>query len=372
MQGKTKQQAFDAGKENQIRMMIFVAVWILVIAIVISLLAPSGTPLQKCTHAWLSQNKEQCLYSLALSSKNGTLCANLSSTDSASCYFAVAEARGNVSMCGKVNDSNASAQCTVFVANATNNFGDCYDLKSTGRSYCLDTLALKDYNASLCSGLSNSTNRSICSSSIRFSDALRLDNATYCSQVTPNPNPVITSSVLYNSGALDYGRIAGNLSGYSTFMGFSQQNVQFTARDFCYFAYATQFHNESSCSLISNATLSNACTYAAVPQVAQNSSNSTGTFNYTRLLDACAAEPGVNQTACVAVVKTVDAENTRNASVCGTLAGNYSYECYTSMAENFLNATFCGYIKNYSIYNACVQDTYYNATAASNGTAAYP
>lgn len=359
--------------EERTKILLFAGAWIMIVAAIVVILTPRGTPLQNCRSALLAENKEQCLYQLALSSGNSSLCGSLSSIDSDSCYFTIAEANENVSLCIDITDQNRSAQCTEFVANTTNNVGYCYPLHQGFRDTCINTMALKDYNVSLCSKLSNYTNRSVCSSSIYFADALRLKNQTYCSSVPVSYDPDVVSSVLLDSGALNYANVGSNLSGYITLLAFSSTIPnQFSTRDFCYFAYAAEYADSSACLSVTNSSLESSCAYITAPKM--SSSNNASAVNYTQLISDCSIETSgaANQTACVFLIKTSEALGEKNVSLCGTITGEYSYECYASFASQFMNASYCNYIKNYTVYTACVQDVYYNASAAANGTSAYP
>ncbi len=374
MDKKTRVQAPQpsvAEMDEHIKLLAFAAIWIIIAAAVVFVLVPRGTPLQNCMHALVSANKEQCLYTLALSSKNASLCANLTNYDANSCYFTIAEAGDNQTMCTKITDANSSAQCVDFVANATDRFSDCYALSGTSEQSCLETMALKDHNSTLCLTLGSPFGRGVCSSSISFGDALRLKNLSYCSAVTPSLDENITSTVLVDSGAFNYGKVASNLSGYIALMAFSPAAAQFSAHDLCYLSYAAEYGNSSACATISNSTLGSSC--YAINSQSRQANSTANSINYTQLLDTCSTQTSQqNQTSCVSVIRTIEALDTKNVSLCGTLQLNYSYECYTSFASRFTNSTYCGYIKNYTVYNACLQNAYFNSTAAANGTATYP
>jgi hypothetical protein len=375
MQGKKKAQDGQAAatqpgmdSDQKLKLMLFAVLWIVIIAAVLALLAPRGTPLQNCEGAVVAASKEQCLYKLALSSSNGSLCADLSGPDSTSCYFTLAEAQQNETLCTMILQNTSEAQCIDYVANATDHFAYCYKITGSGKDSCLQSMALKDYNASLCNKLANFTNRSVCSSSIAFGDALRLSNQSYCNSVSPSTDSVITAGVLVDSGAYNYSKVADNLSGYSTLLAFESSGIAFSSRDFCYLAYAAQYSNQSACSSITNVTLETSCAVITAPKQQSNASSASA-VNYTELFSQCSLESGANKTACIDIITTSEALQKKNASLCGTLELNVSYECYASMADQYMNTSFCNYIKNDSIYNACVQGTYFNATAAANGTA---
>ena len=377
MQSKKQQGSFwnpTNEKDPKIRLFLFAAFWIFVIAVVVYILTPRGTPLQNCMHALIASNKNQCLYELALSSDNSSLCSNLSTSYSESCYYNIAVARDNESLCGEIGNGNESAQCTEFVANATNTFGYCFKISGDGRDSCINRMALKDYNLSLCSALANYTNKSICSSSIDFKGALRFKNQTYCNGVSTSPDPVITSAVLTGSDAFNSTKVAGNLTGYVALLGFSSVGAQFSARDFCYMAYAAQYDNASACSSIVNTSLEGSCVASTTEHLKTNTNTllTSNTLNYTQLIAACTASAGGNRTSCVSLITVAEALTDKNVSLCGTLERNYSYGCYTSFAQQFRNSSYCGFIKNFTVYNACVQNIYYNASAAANDTQTYP
>ncbi|MEM3839255.1 MAG: hypothetical protein QXF01_01610 [Candidatus Micrarchaeaceae archaeon] len=372
---RKKPQLLNAEKDEKIKLMLFAVLWILIIAVILYAIEPRGTPLQRCMHTAIAQSRENCLYSLALATDNSSLCANITYYDSSSCYLAIAESKLNESLCQKISDQATQSQCISYIANQTNNFGYCYKISGPGKSQCLQSLALMDYNASMCNVLSNYTNSTICSSSIWFNDAIRLDNYTYCSHVYSQPNSGIASSILIDSRVLNYSKIETNLTGYLTLMGFSFGGSQFTPRDLCYLAYGAQYDENSVCRFIQNATLNYSCSYITTPVPSLNSSAKNITLNFTMLMDTCNSQTAQNKTACIAFVTTEEALTYRNETLCGTLPeGYYTYGCYTTLADNFMNTTYCNPIKvsNSTAYLACVDGVYYNATSITNSTFTYP
>ncbi len=356
--------------DERTKLLLFAGVWVIAAAVLVTLLAPHGTPLQRCMGAALSSSREQCLYSLAVGTGNSSICADISEPDADSCYLALAESGNDLALCSSIEDQNSSAACVQYVANATDTPSDCYSLSGSARDACIGPLALKEMNASLCSSLSAATSRSACSSSIYFGDALRLSNASYCANVYDGYDPNITSTVLVDSDAFNYSKVETNLSGYVTLLAFMPGTAEFSARDFCYLSYAAQYDNQSACSTIANSTLSSSCSYITSPQQPNVTSSQV---NYTQLLSVCSSESGQNATACTALITSSEALSTKNASLCSTMALNYSYECYASLAAQYMNTTYCGYIKNSTVYSACIQDIYYNASAVANDTpSGYP
>ncbi len=361
--------ALRAEQNQRLRLMAVVTAVIVGLALLSVALSSGGSPLQRCKGVLVAGGKEQCYYQLAVSSGNATLCGNLTLSYSESCYLSIAESHDNASMCPLTGNQSGAALCTSYVANATGRYGLCYSLNGTYRDSCLSTIAMDSHNASLCSGIGNNANRTICSSSIAFADALRLKNKDYCGSVTSTTNTGIMDGVLQGSTALDYGRVSSNLSTYIMMLAF-MNNTGISPRDLCYLSYASQFGNQSACTGISNSTMQQSCAIIAAPP---SNSTSSGTENYTVMLNYCrnTTITGTNLSAqnnCAELVMISKAVVTRNSTICSSLNASGAEQCYVSLASQYSNTTYCTYLSNALVRNACYQDATYNASAAFNGT----
>ncbi len=356
-------------KDEKLKLLAFAAAVVIVISLIVALATPGGTGIERCNSVVLSVNREQCVYQLALSSENSTLCGNLSQGDMNSCYLSVAEATKNSGPCYKIGYASGIASCVNAVANSTDSYRECYGLSGTYRDSCIGLIALKDRNASLCTQISDALNDTICSSSINFAEALQRRNASYCSKVTATSDQNITASVLDESGMGNYSLAYSNVSDYSFYLAFLG-NVQFNSRDFCYLSFATQFRNKTSCAGISNSTLQQSCLAAMIYTPSTSNSAIFNALNYTPISNICSNSSlgrGSSKN-CSSFVLLLKAVSTRNTTLCSTLPLNFSYECYATLASQYYNASYCRYIKNVTLSNACETDIYYNATAAQNGT----
>ncbi len=155
-------------KDERLRLLALAVAVVAAIAVIVALVTPNVSGLQRCNGVVLSLNREQCLYQLALSSDNSTLCGNLSEGDSNSCYLAVAEATKNESLCYRIGYMNSTASCVKYIANATDSYTACNGLDGTYKDSCIGAIALKDDNADICAQISSQFNRTVCSSSVAF------------------------------------------------------------------------------------------------------------------------------------------------------------------------------------------------------------
>ncbi len=356
-------------REQRLRILILAAVAVAVVALAVSLAAPSGSGARRCNSLALSIGREQCLYQLALSSENATLCGSLGNGDSNSCYITIAEETKNSSVCYKTGSANGTAACVVYIANATDSYRLCNGLSATYRDSCIGSMAIRDRNPDLCAQISNRSNGTICSSAINLSEALRSGNASRCSGVENTTDINTTLAILGQSGIDSYSRAYSNVSNYLVYATFFGNN-QFGSRDFCYLAVATQARNRSMCSDISNSTLQESCVVAMLQPVQVSNSLIYNAINYGQLAGICSnsnlsAGAAENCSNFITIVKAI---NTKNTTLCATLALNFSYECYAELAAQYYNASYCNYINNLTLSNACVENISYNSTAALNGT----
>ena len=80
----------SAAESTRIRMFAIITMALVLLAVVSILLIPRGTKLQQCEGILLGSDKDVCIYSLALSTQNSTLCGYLSQPRANSCYVNIA------------------------------------------------------------------------------------------------------------------------------------------------------------------------------------------------------------------------------------------------------------------------------------------
>ena len=326
------------GPNTNIRAAALVATVLLILAIAISLL-PRGSNAQQCEAILLSQNRDACLISLAMSTQNQSLCSQIQDQSGSECYSRVAQETLSASLCGKAG--SLADSCIVSIANATNDSSLCSQAHQPLSDRCVYSIAVRQGAITLCAQISNSTERSICESVISINYASATKSPAPCANATNSTNLTVTSSVIVGARASSS---SGPLFSQLAFL--PQLNI--TSRDVCYSDVASEEQNSSLCSFVGPSAQS-LCASAAAP-----ASNSTVQQNFTSLIDGC-NQSGQYASACRVYVTISEAVTSDNLTLCANLASPSSWNCYAALAAKYNAPSDCSYIANSSANNACLQ-----------------
>ncbi len=328
---------------------IILVVIILLLALVSTIMVQGKSPQQKCASIILEQNKISCFTNLAVSTNNASICSNLNGSYAASCYEAVAYNSGNSNICKEALASYmpVGIDCIEHFVNLTGNSILCNLLSGQNFQNCFFDAALSSGNISLCSFAG--ANESLCISSVSLSNALKYKNIFLCKYVSPSANASTVHSILSNSRT----KINETLMGY----GFSllSYGYNISARDLCIINVADELENKSYCASLNSSIAGQLCyQFVAPPPVPKQ-------VNYTALLNSC-SNAGSFAGVCRASVLISEAINTKNPSLCNELNQTLSWDCFTTLARTYDNVSYCGYIKNATVNNACILTVRYNST----------
>ena len=361
-----KRNGEEHSASERLRLLAVIVGILMVLAVVSVLLVPRGSQLHRCESVPVAGDREQCLYNLALATQNGSVCGMLSQQGNvATCYMAIGESTNDTGLCYKIGDSNLTAACVSEIASATNSYKACSGLNGGYRDGCIMQIASSNQNMSLCGSLLSLNNRTVCYSSIWFGKALGTGRHAYCGNVTSSPDAGIVSAIMERVNLLNYSRAYDSVDYYLMLMSFGN-SAAYSARDLCYLSVATQYSNNESCAGISNSTLESGCDVAVAQQAAANATVHEQA-NYTSILSACLSS-GQNYSDCNDTVNIIRAVSTQNATLCGTLGRNASYNCYTALASNYKNIGYCSYIGNATANQACQAYMIINQSDILNST----
>jgi hypothetical protein len=367
-QGKTN-AAQHTGPSESLRILAGIALIIVVLAAISALFVPGGSSLQKCEGVVLEQSKNSCLYNLALSTKNSTLCTYMTGESEIQCYVGLAENTTNPQLCqksGEQGDNGSEFSCIELIVNKTQAYSDCNYLNSTGRAVCLTQGAVAEYNQSLCGSIGNQTSREVCNDSVSLDLAVRDENQSYCGQIGNNADYNVTLGVLQASDADNYPKISQNTSLVLPTELF-ESGTGFSPRDYCYFALTAQSGDSAYCADVQNQNLAGDCISMTFHPTPTNET-ALQNFNFSVIQSACYNQT-MNYSQCNITVDVMKAITYKNITYCQPLNGTNQDTCYIYVVQETHNASICSKILNLTVSNLCVQNASYNSTALTiNGT----
>ena len=375
---KKKGKAEGTAEEQHagmIKLAIFAISLLLALTFIIYLLVPSGSAFEKCMGVVLSGYRYSCLESLAQSTGNYSICSHVPAPMANNCYSSIAEQEKNLTICDMASSSSARASCTIYIANSTDTYQECATLSGADMNECDMELAIRLENTGICSGITDAVNRTACVSAISFEKAVVGGNASYCAAVENKTNLNETGLFFtylnaYGNKSYAYTNITDPISSIIL-----SQYVNASPRDECYLDLAMKFHNQTYCSLTSNQTLGQICAYysAAGPSATSPATNSSHSFNfsedYMQLYQQCVSNATLSQY-CPSASQfqsqyaLYHAILDKNTSICASFNQSLGDYCYFSIAVEYNQSSYCGYIQNGTMNAACVE-TVLNQTSSA-------
>lgn len=329
-----------------------IAVAVLVALMAISfLLVPSGGAgaASRCGGLLFQQSKYGCIQSAAIYSRNSTMCGSIPQPYRNYCYLGIAVNGSDATLCGKINSTALGNQCYIRIANRTGNTQICGMANASAGSACYYGMAVKIGNDTACASVYGADGQAQCNDTIKFNDALRTDNATFCSRISSNDNTQASQSILQNSSIGSYAQLGMNISQLMDLMVFYNQSIG--ARDICYASIAYESLNRSQCASISNANLGDFC-YSNL-NTSKKAVATNSTFNLTALYNTCTGS-SAQIDSCRYTYMAIAALQTGNLSMCKSIPQNYSSTCFYYLAKKYNSTKYCSYISNATLSSACV------------------
>ncbi len=326
---------------------------ILVIAAVLVLVTSgSGTPLGRCTGIVFSQQRSSCLFGLANSTRNVSVCGYLPSGQSAQCVSNIAVAMKNESMCS-IESRNASfySACIIAVSKVNPNIAYCTSLAEPYRSECAYGVATQQnfMQSYSCSLIGNQTLSADCKYRNDYQSAIIYKNGSYCS---PLPGIQNASLLVY---MFDQTPIAIGMTNTTALLPF----INVTPEQFCRYSVAVLTYNSSACSAL-NGTISLLCKQA----FSSSTYNASENITLQNISTVCGRLPSYVQQVCSYGMLSYIAVKNRNVSICGQVSAmQYQNACYSALAAKYADDQYCTYISNSSVMASCE-----SAASVSNST----
>lgn len=345
-------EGLDEDKSRRERLLIYLSIvaFIIILAI-ISTFYVYTNPIQQCKNVIIYSNKVSCFSNLAYSTGNASICSYLSGSYAASCYQSVAYKLSNASICKYAISAYEpiGASCIEYFVNKTGNISLCNSLPYNDKQTCAFFGALNSQNLSACELAG--PNMSLCFSSVSLSRAIYYKDIFYCYNVSASTNKTFISDIISYSKAKPNSTIMG------ISFSFIPAGYNITARDLCILSVAQELGNKSYCSMLNYSIMQSAC-YQLVSPVQPSSSET----NYTSLLQAC-SNAGSFANTCRTLVLISEAVSNKDVNICKTLNQTASWQCFTTLARTYKNISYCGYITNATVNNACILSAKYNVTS---------
>ena len=313
----------------------------------------SGSAASRCRTMLFQQDRYGCAESLAVSTKNASMCAGLPGLYQDSCYLSIAVNTTDAALCSRINSSGIAGQCYLYMANYTGNVSMCTSIQGSAGSECAYMLALKTGSIADCASVLGD-GRGYCNDTIHFNNALRYDNASMCAAMGADNSTAASESIMQNLSLSGYSGLLLNITQAVEMMVFYNQSIG--ARDICYAGLAYKTQNTTYCGYIQSNGLGSACESGAQKQQYSNSSlNSSAALNMTALLNSCT---GTQQEilSCRYSYMSLEALQTGNVSICKSIPSNYSATCFYYLARKYNDTSYCGYIANATLNGACAGD----------------
>jgi hypothetical protein len=348
-----REEAKDVDPARRLKIYAALTLLLILAAAVSFLLAPEsgGGSLSSCDRLILSGSRYTCIMALALSQENASLCGGLGGAYADSCYSQVAEKSGNARACGDVQNTTEASLCFSSIASAENNYTLCSSAQEPYASACQSGVAVRLGDYSLCGQISNYTYGSECSSIISTRYAVRTGDAAFCANASASNDRNLTDYVIANLSANStIGSLQSNflLSSLSVL-----PNVVYTARDYCYIVLASKTLNPALCAYVSPGETATICGREA--GAAANTTSST-TQNLTELLRSC-SQAGNYAQQCQQAIVLSKALSTKNATLCTMLSGQQETSCYDLLASTYANSTYCDYISGQGAQSSCISNS---------------
>ncbi|MGC8776621.1 MAG: hypothetical protein ACP5P2_01600 [Candidatus Micrarchaeia archaeon] len=338
----------DLGKARKSKLIIYLFILALIfILAVASYFSTHASPVSMCEHIIIQQNKISCFQNLAYSTGNASVCNYLSGEYKAMCYQSLAYKLGNESLCLDALSSYepVGEECIVHFVNLTGEVSFCNPLPYSAQQHCAFVGAISSQNASACKFAGE--NASICNSSIILSKALLFKNISYCYNIPSTGNSIIFGSILMNS------KIKPNATIIEFASSLLSVGYNISPRSICIISVAQELGNSTYCSQLSG--LDQSLCYRVVSPAPLHQE-----VNYTAMLQAC-ENAGSFKNTCKQLVLISEAVATKNINICRSLANqSASWECFSTLAKTYKNASYCSYISNITVNNACILGVTHN------------
>lgn len=342
-----------AENDRKLRLYAGAALGIVALALLSLLLVPSGTGVARCSSIALQGGKSSCIESVAIASRNSSLCGSLSGAYAGQCYLSIAENTSNQRLCGRINDSNASSECYVYIANYTKDPQLCSSAGSAFVSQCAYHIAVMTNSTAACRLVNGTAGQLECNATIDLAEALHHDNPAFCASIRTSNNSSAAYGVLQNVSLSGYLNLVTNITQLEEYSIFLNRTI--SARDFCYLGIAYQYKNSTYCNYVQDNNISDACLAYANTDSGRAANRSNATLNASVIHTLCSTG-GANATSCQYGYMALEALQTGNLSICKGIPSPYSYTCFYYIARKYNDSAYCNYINNATLNSACIGD----------------
>ena len=346
-----EKRAMETTQRERLVALAAITVVLVVVGSVVLVTTSAGTPLSRCTRIIVSQQRSACLFALANSTMNVSVCGYLNGAEASQCISGVALLRGNVSTCNGLSSNESSySQCVISVGTSKGVASYCSTLSEPYLSTCAYGVAQRNNfsDASVCATIGNATLRNDCAMKSYYSEAVSSKNPVYCSYLQASANATLVSYMSQSSASL-FG-----ISNATAVLPYLNST---TPQQLCYYNVALLARNLSACNMVGG-QLNMLCKARLTTTSSYNTSLANATANSITLENVsllCSSAPSSVQSLCVYSLYSYIAAQQKNASVCGLIQSPlYQGSCYAGLAQRYNDSSYCDYIQNASIKSTCL------------------
>ncbi|MEM0149270.1 MAG: hypothetical protein QXW10_00010 [Candidatus Micrarchaeaceae archaeon] len=318
-----------------------IAVILIVLALAsLAVMSVKKTALQECSSIVLQQPKDNCYASLANATGNISICGFIPNENQANtCAYNIANAHNSIALCSYIKNSSTMQQCIYGIAVRAANETACASLSEPYMSSCIYNYAKLNHfsNISTCNAIQNTTLVQKCRYTYYYNSAMLYKSYNYCSSLPNATNSTVLSYI-----------IPQNYSNYSNFeIGAEMAAFNITPQSYCYIELANETKNSSLCSFTSGMA-NELCQGIFALR------NTTVALNETA---ACGNVPSYLKNTCIYGFISGEALAHDNISECLTISNlTYKDNCIYTMAYKYNQTSYCSYISNTTAMSACYQN----------------
>ena len=315
----------------------------------------SGQLAASCSGYLYTQDYYNCIYNVANTTKNTSVCNVLPAFGRDNCLTGVAVKTQNISVCGKMGSSSpAYGGCVTTLLRTTMNMSYCETLQFPLSSECIYNLSAKTgfSNLTMCSELLNSTYSTACTDLYYFEKADSTGDPTYCANLEKSAGPISLYTIELNESET-------NVSG-PQYSGQILENsaLNFTPYAYCNYRLAVDFKQKSLCQNLNSNLSRTVCnsTFLTPNTIPQNSL--TINLNATNVTAACIDTQYRGLCAFVYEINKATSVSGGNESACLQLNESEGEDtCLYSLAITYKNPAYCNDVQSSNIAAVCFNQT---------------
>lgn len=362
---KAPEEKKGLGKKERQIVLVLIAAMLAVTAIVLFTATqgsrgnlPSGGRqlASQCSGYLYAQDYYNCIYSVANTTHNITVCNTLPAFGRDNCLTGVATETQNISVCSRIGNTSSAAYggCVTTLLHTTDNMSYCGTLQFPFSSDCIYNLSARYSfsDLSMCSELANTSYQTACSDLYYFKKADSGGDPTFCNNLEKTKAPISLYTIELNQSETNVSapQYSGEILAYSA--------LNFTPYAYCNYKLAVDFKQQALCKNLNNNLSATVCNSTFLTSNTVPANTLTINFNATNVTAACADTQYKGFCAFVYSVNKATSVAGGNETACMQLNESEGRDtCLYSLALTYKNPAYCNPIQDANIVSACFNQT---------------